>query len=138
MDKHELLAALKLIEVSLKTIPFDEMEREFLILLYLTNKEILEVMELDEICLDKKIIAQHFASILGEEMRRRRLSVSKVEVRIDARGNFLSGREELKAYWKTLGDEAMFKYMDEMMKSVQTKEQRDAIAALVCEVIKET
>lgn len=138
MDKQEVLAALDFIETCLREIPLKELENEILIFAYVTNKEVLEAMEQDEVCLDRKIVAQHFYAILSKEMQRRDLRVQKVEIRITTDGKFISGREELKRGWKQQGDDVMLHCLDEWLEQTKTEAQRQALIDLAAEVIMET
>ena len=138
MNKQEILAALEFIEACLKEIPLQEMDKEVLLFAYVTNKEVLEAMEQDEVCLDRKIVAQHFYAILSQEVKRRNLSIQKVEIRITTDGRFISGREELKRSWKQQGDDVMLQCLDDWLERTQTEAQRQALIDLAAEVIMET
>ena len=135
---NELQKFLCLVEECLRTTPVQQLDNSMLVDLYATVCEVLDAAEKNSFYAGEKTVAQHFQSMLKQELQRRDLKVHKVEIRIDAKGNFVSGRDDLKRGWLKCSFDEMMKCVDEWLEQPLTDAQRGAILDVAREVVMET
>ena len=83
----------------------------------------------------EKRCAAHLFEDVEAEMERRHMTAIGILVVIDDKGNFVTGREDLKEMWSEVSFEEMLSVGDKMLESCVTEEQRQAIIELQREVV---
>jgi len=78
--------------------------------------------------------ANHLFEDVELEVKRRKLDVFSLFVQMNQNGEFLQGKEELKAFWSMIDFDSMVEIADEMLKNCN-EEQRQAILELEREIV---